>query len=224
MKYSKKRLKIKRSKIKRSRNKRNKFNSARLNRSKKPKRYFGGEMSNTEQLKNECKITVTDWPGNYGCGENVEEKIYNVKVGDKFDRFGYPKGGYYLGSVGSTFLERSLPRIKGDSKCESVYNEEIKSGELKYTVYEALKPFRLKTCDIASFFGVIGGGVQYRTYEDSLDDNSNINLKTDIPTQDANKTISGAVPNIGELVDEGYLKIVEPSPNAPMFAPVSPLN
>jgi hypothetical protein len=137
------------------------------------------------------------WPDSNGCAE--KERSIRFKVGEIYDRYGYP-GGFFIGNLKNTFDERSMMSVKSGRRCKVVFRNKLMSGRQQYHQYRVLKPFTVKTCTVAPFFGHPGGGVQYRLFSGSIPEHekSMIDVKTNEDEKDK--------PNVGEMVKLGYLQ------------------
>ncbi len=175
----------------------------------------GGEPNSQQIQRCAYDSSSLSWPTNYGCLSGTTETIITTKVGDRFDRFGWPTG-YYLGNDSSTYDMRSLSHVKQMNECNDVYAYKLQHQLIKYTLYEVLKPFNLKTCEIEPWFNHSGHGIQYRTYENTIPDTNKISIKHDVSDGKNGNLPPVKVPNIQELVDYGYLKIINTS-TYPMF-------
>ena len=175
----------------------------------KPRR-FGGDKCDYDR-------PLPAWPQYYGCSDINKEQELTLDKDTIVDRFGYPKGGYFIGDGKSTYDGRSLYQIKPDDDCEAVYKEKVNNHILTYTVYKILKPFKVKSCEIAPWFGHSGHGIQYRLFENSIDidDMDKIQLKDDVSDGKGSTLPPTKVPNVGELLDLHYIEIMDPSLTTP---------
>jgi hypothetical protein len=85
------------------------------------------------------------WPPNDGCATPPVTII--LAPGNQIDRYG-DESGRYFASPGVPFAARALPFDEANTPC---------------TVYVLQKPLTVEACPIAAWFGVPGGGIQYRT-------------------------------------------------------------
>uniref|UniRef100_A0AAU2VCY5 TNT domain-containing protein n=1 Tax=Streptomyces sp. NBC_00003 TaxID=2903608 RepID=A0AAU2VCY5_9ACTN len=91
---------------------------------------------------------------------NGTQKAYIPKVGEQWDRFGAPTGGF-LSPTGVPFAQRAIPPA----------NLEFEAGKSSYHVYEWVRPWSdiakygkagdIQAGKIAPFFEQPGGGTQY---------------------------------------------------------------
>jgi Tuberculosis necrotizing toxin len=155
------------------------------------KRFVGGESMCDYDPAN------IEWPANNGCLEGTTETEIQLEPGKILDRFGGDQG-FYFGDNDSSFDSRSLVSLKPDSGCESEYHERLETKKILYNKFIVLKPFTVKTCEIAPAFGHQGNGIQFRTFENSIPD-------------------SNSSPNVKKLIDTGYIKIyIEPPISDPV--------
>lgn len=112
------------------------------------------------------------WPGTKGDPNingfvNGQSNLITLSKGSRIDRYGHP-GGAFLSPKGTSYGARALkPGTKETSN---------------YYVYEVIKPIEVHAGKIASWFGQIGGGIQYYL---------------------------GMGKSVQQLIDDGYLKIVK---------------
>jgi hypothetical protein len=156
------------------------------------------------------------FPDNYGC-INDETEI-QLNVGTILDRFGY-ETGFFLSNDTSTYDERSLAFVKPGDQCESTYHEKIENRTLPYYTYQVIKPFNVKICEIAPWFGHRGHGKQYRLFANSITDTNEANQITPKnPPFLAPEKIPGIrTPNIAEMIYSGYLKRIANPNSVPKF-------
>jgi hypothetical protein len=190
------------------------------------KKYFkkGGDYCSPYKDDNDWQQLFANWPTNYGC--NNTETLITLPVGKILDRIGWHKG-YFLSEPGYSFDSRSLRQIRNDSKCKQIYYNRINKDSLEnnkpkidYYQFEILKPFNVMMCNALSFFGHKGGAVQYRLFENSLNKNelSLISDKTDYSDANGNIIPTIKVPNVEELINLEYIKLINPPKSIPDFS------
>lgn len=86
------------------------------------------------------------WPPNKGFEGKPSIKV--LDEGTKIDRYGY-EGGTFVSPLGVPYSNRAL--------APGTYNK-------PYTVYEVIKPVKVKAGEIAPWFNEPGGGIQYELY------------------------------------------------------------
>jgi len=174
------------------------------------KRYGGDECKyeNTDPDWNENK----EWPKNYGCTGDMNEKEIILPVNKILDRIGWSKG-YFFGEPGYSYDSRSLRIFKKNPACKNQYDGQMNNGifpnRIEYRQYSVLKPFSVMSCSAKAFFGHNGGSVQYRLFEHSLPDQTDrekISEKKDIADADGNIKQAVKVPCVEELLMLGYIK------------------
>jgi len=211
-------------KSRKNNNKKYKYKNNRKNKRTKKytrrKRYFkkGGQHNNDCFYKPEEK----KWPLNFGCLIGSNEQVKSFNIGDIIDRFGWNKG-YYFGDIKNSYDSRSLIAIKGNEVCESEYKKDVNVGtfptRIDYNQYEVLKSFQVMTCTAAPLPYHKGFATQYRLYDGSITDISDkekISEKNDISDKLGNKLQNIKVPNVEELINLGYIKIID-NPMPPPF-------
>ena len=174
----------------------------------KLRRFGGGDNCYTPYTSS------IQWPPYNGCVNNNTEIELTLDKDTIVDRFGNPIKGYFIGDGKTTYDGRSLYQIKPDDDCEAVYKEQVSKNNLTYTVYKILKPFKVKSCEIAPWFGHSGHGIQYRLFEnsiDNVDDMDKIELKRDATDGKGLPLPPTKVPHVGELLDLHYIEIMDPS-------------
>ena len=151
------------------------------------------------------------WPDFNGC--SGRETSLTFQVGETYDRFGAERG-YFLGDLKNTFDERSMAATKSARQCKILFSQKLASGEQEYHQYRVVKPFTVKTCKIAPFFGHPGGGVQYRLFPGSIapHEKSLIQVKQYEPHAERYK------PNVSEMVALGYLRDLGKNITFPKFS------
>lgn len=174
------------------------------------KKKLGGDVCNYDNKDpdwNENKV----WPINFGCDTDSNE-IEIILPKDKIlDRIGWVKG-YFLGEPGYSYDSRSLRILKKNKACKKEFDRRFNKGSfpdlIEYHQYTVLKPFRVMSCYAKPFFGHNGGSIQYRLFENSLEDGdiSSITEKNDITDAYGIIKPSTKVPNIKELLVFGYIK------------------
>ncbi len=110
---------------------------------------FGSFKNNIKYQKTNNKFTelVPYYPSNNGAIIGTEKTIY-LMAGDKIDRFGRMTGTYFS-PTGTPMEMRALP-----------YDADLS----QYRQFEVVKPFEVEESTIASAFGKIGLGTQYRSF------------------------------------------------------------
>ncbi len=121
------------------------------------------------------------YPGMYGDPNigGFTNGIYKTKtltLGQVIDRYGSNGTGQYFSPGGSSFESRALPPFMETQP---------------YTQYEVLKPFEVKSGEIAPWFGKVGKGIQYYSDIEIIDSLGN-SVKATVQT----------------LIDEGYIRII----------------
>jgi hypothetical protein len=89
--------------------------------------------------------SIINWPPRDGCADAPE--LRTLDAGDQIDRFG-SEGGNFFSPVGESFNARSVPYV-----CRN----------MDYRIYRVVKPFHVKACKAAPWFGAPGGAAQFQT-------------------------------------------------------------
>ena len=171
------------------------------------------QKTKRQKIEGDCSFdwTTLKWPDFNGC--DGREQSLTFQVGETYDRYGSEKG-YFLGDLRNTFDQRSMAAMKPGARCSHVFRNRLLSKEQQYRQYRVLKPFVVKTCKVAPFFGHPGGGIQYRLFPGTipLNEQSLIEYKTNEAAGDHLK------PNVEEMVKLGYLQDVGRNIIAPKFS------
>lgn len=109
---------------------------------------------------------------------NGDFKEIDLIPGQTIDRYGSNESGQYFSPAGSTYESRALPPFMEKEP---------------YTVYEVLKPFKVKAGEICPWFDQPGLGTQFFT-DFSITDSYGMPVKANIQT----------------LIDNKYIKIISP--------------
>jgi Tuberculosis necrotizing toxin len=87
------------------------------------------------------------WPPNDGCAS--VPVLQSLTAGQVIDRFG-SEGGAFFSPKGESYRSRAVPYV---------------CTQMDYRVYRVVKPFAVKSCKAAPWFGEPGGAIQVQTAE-----------------------------------------------------------